>query len=212
MPGRVGAAESSVSRSFPVVVLPTTDARSTGTPLTYPAAVERRVPLRQAALLSAYGVAGRIFLAPRGWTGRGVMAANNGVVATLSAGTGSGTPGGRLEYQWEETCWGCAAGDAAQYFPWPRAHWNEIRVAEVPLPQARRLLHKVYLTLRQLAYRAPDTADGLEVDGLVYSSIDGRPDTASTPRYPLFERVEVALPASLHNLATTMLNPFVRSR
>ena len=201
VPGRIAAADSWVIRSFDVTVLPTRGPGRTSAPPTYVAAVLRRIPARHAALLTAYGVAGRIFLAPRGWTGSGVFAGAKGATATLRATARSPVAAGTLDYRYEDSCWGCAIDDAARYFVWPREHWTEVRAANMPLPPARRLVRKVYVTPRLIAYQAPDTSVGLEVNGLIYSSIDERPHTT-----PLLMRVEVTLPHSQHALATTMLD------
>ncbi len=59
-----------VEKTFPVTVLPTDSAMNYTPP--YPSTITIHVPTEQVPLLAIYGVAERVFLAPRGWTGNGV--------------------------------------------------------------------------------------------------------------------------------------------
>ena len=194
-----GSAPGRVESSFRVIVLPTDSA--VNDMLAYPATVTRSVPTDQTSILAAYGVAERIFIAPRGWTGHGRIAIDAGAAATLHPRPGSPVPRGSIYYRLEY-CARCALSAGAEYFESLRRHWDAN--AWGPMPPARPLVRKVSLSPRLIAYQASDTRDGLEVNGLVYSGLVGREVAAGY----LFKILEVALPRSRHSLATTMLDMF----
>ena len=188
-----------VVQTFRIIVLPTDSAM--GDVPKYPSNVTVRVPADQVYHLSAYGVAERVFIAPRGWAGHGATSMDGGAIATLGPSARSSMPSGSIEYRLEGGCYGCAVFEAARYFLWLRAHWDDAAWGQIPA--ARPLLRKVYLSPRLIAYQAPDTREGLEVNGLVYTTVAGKPG----PGY-LFKRLEVTLPHSQRALATTILDNF----
>jgi hypothetical protein len=192
--------------SLPVVVLRTSQALPQT--LHYPARVRMRVPAQWARVLSAYGVDGVVLIAPTRWTGEGSMGVDGGASATLHPAVAASTAIGHLTYLGIPACYGCAVDESARYFTWARTSYSSlIGASNLPIPAPRPLLHKVTLAHSLLAYQAPNTLDGLEVNGVAFSTVDRT--NPCNPRCFLFSREEAALPAFQHALASVLLNVFI---
>lgn len=196
--------------SLPITILHTSQALPQMN-IGYPAYVHVRVPTQWAHALSAYGVDGVVLVAPTGWTGEGSMGADGSARATLHSLAGSPSAGW-LTYTRIPVCYGCALSESARYFSWVRETWSSLsNSTSVPIPPARPILQEVPLTHSTLAYLAPGTADGLEVNGVAYSVVDQRNAGLQLCRFncALFADEELALPGSQHSLASAILNAFI---
>ena len=204
-----GAAQELIEREFAVTVLPSTFGFSDRYVPRYPATVRLRVPTEHALLLDAYGVADRILVAPRGWFGGGDEGMDGSAEATLGPRSGSPVPTGFVKLDEYPYCVGCAAGAAAKYFSRVREHYAEITLAPPSTtPPLRPLLRRVYLTPHLIAYQAPSTPGGLEINGVAYTPL---PDKTKGNLFMNLEvgLPEVGLPPSNHALASTILNAYI---
>lgn len=213
-PSLVSEAQGSsgqVDLSLRVAILRTSQA-SPQMQLRYPAVVHVRVPAQWSHLLAAYGIASVVLIAPNGWTGEGSKGADGSANATLSPETGSPVPAGSLSYTAIPACYGCALNESSRYFSWARESWSSLSGSiGFPMPPRRPLLHEVALAHELLAYQAPSTVDGLEVNGVAYSSVDrnNAGTQACASNCSLFKNEEIALPVSQHSLASAILNAFL---
>lgn len=182
--------------SMLVVRLPTTDPLSM---TTYARPINLPPPMKDGYRLSAYVVARTTLIAPERWSGQGSVGVDGTASATLTATPSAQIAAGRLEYEYIPVCQGCVWLAAGQYFDSVRAHWNDSPFSSQPLPPERQFVEKVLLAPHLLAYHAPDSPDGLEVNGVAYF------DAAAGK----FQRMEIALPAAQHRLATIVLNTFI---
>ncbi len=193
-------ASGSIAVTLPVTKLSTSFGVDYG--LTVPNSVTVTIPAAWVGDVAAYW-SGTVFLAPAGWTGRGLYGADGSGGITLYPAGGSPSRGERITIFSDGGCVGCGVEPAAQFFPYLRTHWSQVRVIDAPAPRPVRVISEVFLSPNIAAYRLPDTRDGLEVNGVAYSGlIDHASDIT-------FEQMNAYLPASDHGLATVILNYFL---
>lgn len=155
--------------------------------------------------IQAYGFNGQIFLAPAGWTAQGTVGEDGGVAFYLFPTSGSTTSGARFMFNDSGGCTGCSIDNAAHYFP-------DVLNSSVDIIKSMIIDYKPItgLTLTPLSqnlaeYSLPNTSDGLAVEGVAYQNgIINNTDSDIT-----FEKLEIYLPATQHNLSTFLLNDFI---
>jgi hypothetical protein len=194
---------------LPVRVL---DTASGGDPLQfdYPTRISAPIPAEWAQQVAAYGVAGIVILAPKGWTASDAGIGANGTSGLMLQSTGSSAIAGTLEY--EQTAGRVVAGwdRAAQYFSWVHDQWrdsglpDELSDSGLPNdpPDLRPGMVATIISRQLIKYRiAPnDNAGEGEVNGIARTGIgvDGDGDS--------FVRLEVVLPPDARDLATAILD------
>lgn len=162
-----------------------------------------RIPAQWAKDLGAYW-SGQVFLGPAGWTGNGLIGADGSEAIALHPQGGSASTGPRIVITGSGGCFGCGAQAAASFFQAVRDHWSRYQTIPGPPPPKAQVKSEVYLTPNVLAYQLPNTADGLEVNGVAYSGLIGQ-FTGLT-----FESMQTVLPSAQHGLASIILNYFLK--
>lgn len=192
-------ASPTISVTLRVTQLPTTNAG--GSSLGYPGVVTVTLPAAFVSHVAAYGVAGTVLIGPAHWTGRGAVGADGGSMATLRPDGGAHGGGARMVFSYDGGCVGCSWSDASAYFPMvARAIGGTGQVAESP-PAG---LTSVPLGSGIMAYSLPNSAGGLQTNGVAYTNL---PSAAAS--VPVFENLSLTLPETEHPLATVILNAFV---
>jgi len=122
-----------VTVTLPVRVLRTTSGASSHERLRYPASVTIQVPSQWAHSLEACGIAGRVFVAPKGWTAGAVgqIDADGGRFVNLASGR-SDIPGD-MTYSLEVSHF-AVWQDASVYIPWVRRNWSLSGIGGSPPP------------------------------------------------------------------------------
>jgi hypothetical protein len=198
---------SNVTAVLGVHVLPTEQGISDATPPSYPSTVTVRVPRSWEQDLAAYGVAGVVLLAPKGWVEKSALiAADGGTGATLEASKSAAIPG-QFAYETSGGGWGNTWSDAAPYFPWVRQDWKKSNLG-FSCPGRPAGLVEQFKGTQQADYslsRGAEARKGLRVTGVAQTSL--------TPSNPSaeggFDGLEVALPLKDRGLAKVMLDYFV---
>lgn len=156
------------------------------------------VPKVYSDQLGAYGMANKIFIAPKNWTGSANVGADGSGGGSLYPQGGSTSIGPNLQYDVDPACVYCAYGAAAPYFSearqWILANEPGSTVSDIPGITGSFINPKLY------SFSLPNTADGLEVNGVAYFKTQ-----------PYFTSLTVTLPASQHDLASLILNHFITS-
>ncbi len=198
------SSQGNISLTLPVRKLPTNFAVEASRPM--PSSVTVSVPASWRGAVGAYW-SGVVFLGPVGWTGKGVYGADGsgGVTLYPPGADPSQSPyhGPYVAITTAGGCMGCGDASAAGFFAYVRKNWSQFRVIDGPAPKPMPVLSQVALSPNIVAYRLPDTAGGLEVNGVAYSGLVHH--ASGLP----FEQMNVALPAKDHALATAVLNYFL---
>ena len=166
-----------------------------------PRSVKVTIPAAWQGEIGAYW-SGTVLLGPAGWTGKGLYGADGSGGVQLYPPGGSAASGARMLVEIDGACMGCGAVPAGAYFAYVRRNWSRFEVVPGPAPTPVKVLSEVYRSPNLIAYRLPDTKDGLEVKGLAYSGLVN--DASSIP----FESMTVYLPKPDHALATAILDFF----
>ncbi|MDA8345134.1 MAG: hypothetical protein M0Z66_06585 [Thermaerobacter sp.] len=101
--------------------------------------------------------------------------------------------------------WAAGGASAARYFADVRRHWSQFRVIDQPPLPPEHVVSEVQLSANVIAYRLPNTAGGLEVNGVAYSGLVN--NASGLP----FEQMNAYLPKGDHSLATLILNYFLQN-
>lgn len=169
----------------------------------FPKSLSVVLPRQWVGQVAAYGVAGCVILAPVGWTGSGLVAADGNSGAHLHA-TASATIRGSLAFSTIPACYGCAMGEASLYFPsvvkacqqaYPPPYPPPGTICGPPLAMKRD-----FLSPGLLAYSLSPTVNGVAETNLVQSA---------TAQVNLFAMEQVSLPQPDVPLETVLLNYFV---
>lgn len=147
----------------------------------YPKTIRVEVPTSISGRISAYGVAYRVWIAPKGWTGTATIGGDGSTDADLHPVNGS-SRGPRFHYENSGGCAGCALHAAAPYFPDAMQSWKELFGFDTPAPLPSDL-RIVRVSQKLMTYSSSSGAD-LLMQGVVY--FDGSE--------PLFEKDEFVLP------------------
>lgn len=167
----------------------------------YPASIRVTVPQSVSGELAAYGVAGTVVVGPASWTGRGQVGADGSAGFTLAPPGVSPGSGAEMIYQFDGACVGCTWGDASAYFPAVAAALPSAGVGPASSPPPG--LQTEPLAAGLIGFSLPDSISGYQLNGVAYTNLPG--STAD----PIFEELELSLPASEHTLATVILNALV---
>lgn len=100
-----------------VQVLPTSYGVDTPPAETYPKTIQVSDGGPFSELIAAYGLANRVWIAPKGWIGSAAVAFDGRTVMNLYPPNGSAKSGPRFRYEDTGGCAGCALDGAAPYFP-----------------------------------------------------------------------------------------------
>jgi hypothetical protein len=169
---------------------------------TYPKTVKVHVLQGFGSQLAAYGAANQIVIAPKNWTGTGLIGATGGLSVDLhpmdisqksqitvhipSSGTGE------VAYEYYQYTEGSGSG------------WT----GDVPPPVATSLpglkSDSTDLTSRLAKYSLPDTKEGLEVRGVLYSDIRSVPQSQQS-----LQREQITIPKEQDALLQVLLNAFI---
>ena len=163
----------------------------------FPKSVTVVVPRQWAGEVAAYGVAGCVLLAPKGWSGSGTLYEDGGGEARLHA-TSMATISGSLTYQFVSACYGCAMMDASLYFP------SLLKACEQAYPPGTGCgpplaMKRDFLKPGLVAYSISPTVNGVAETDLP----KGFPGGAT------FAMVQVSLPQADVPLETVLLNYFI---
>jgi len=188
-----------VRETLPVEALQTEQPPTETSQPLYPDVVTVEIPQPWANDVSAYGLAGSVFIAPAGWYGSGSVGQDGSSGMSLHSDVTTGIPG-TLEGQFESSGeGGYASADAAAYFPWVRKDmgiWGSGVTAAAP----RTGLTERFVG-RDLAWYAvansKDTVRHLQDSGIAQISNNGEFS---------FDHLEVTLPATDRDLAKAILN------
>ena len=195
------------SVSLPVVKLHTRYGIDVDSEPTYPLSVVVSVPQSISNQLSAYGAAGDVVVGPRGWTGQGLVAANGNRSIELSPKNSSRDRGARVSVFSASTGEGSAILGAAPYSPWIQSHWRWLGF-DVEPPALKGGIRLVSLTPRLTSYSLPNTPEGLEVRGVIFSDAQDR----IQDRMWAFTQMEVVLSRGQRHLARGILDVFITQR
>ncbi|HVC35369.1 MAG TPA: plastocyanin/azurin family copper-binding protein [Chloroflexota bacterium] len=181
--------------TLPVHLLVTSCALA-GCSFAYPSSVAVQVPPAYAGALGAYGAAGIVVVGPAGWTGVGSVGVQGNTFVSLYPVGSSRTRGPRVEVTTEST--GAAMLNAASYFE--QARLDEQHEGN-PVPPPPAGMTETFIDPELVAYRLPNTPDGLGIDGVAYFT-DKVPGT-------IFKQEEVVLPLGERRLSTVILDAFI---
>jgi hypothetical protein len=148
-----------------VIVLPTSNGAGMSVE-TYPKTIRVNGAAPFSERIAAYGLANRVWIAPKDWTGSAEVGADGSTLVKLFPLNGSQKSGPRFRYSDTGGCAGCALGEAAPYFPNAMREWKKsfgYETAEV-LPPGIKLV-PVSSTL--VMYLLPDKG-GLLGRGVAY--------------------------------------------
>jgi hypothetical protein len=173
----------------------------------YPSSVTVSVPQSISNRLSAYGAAGEVVIGPNGWTGEGLVGANGNISIELHPKNGSKDRGAGVWVFFASPGTGSAIFAAAPYSPWIQSHWKELGF-DVDPPALKDGLRLTSLTPHLSGYTLPNTPEGLEVRGVVFSDA---PDHLQD-RMWAFTQMEAVLSPRQRDLAREILDLFVTRR
>ena len=207
--GSTTAATGLTTLTLPVHVLGTAFGVD-GVTLKYPSDVVVGIPQEWVGQLSAYGVAGAVLLAPRGWTESDALIAADGSSRVTLHSTSSSAIKGMVYFEQTSASVGSAWDESARYFPWVQDHWSESGFPG-PAPSLEPGLTEHFDQGQQLIeyslHGGVQTQSGLEVNGVAHTGID--PNSLQLTAYPGLDRLEVTLPSEDHGLATVILNYYL---
>ncbi len=174
-------------------MLPTADASPTEdgeepAPLEY--TDSNLVPAAWRDKLATYGVADRHVIAPVAWTGKGALATNGGVAASIYPPGGSDADGPRLTYYSETSCVGCILGHAAEFFKDAREEYGD----QYDPKDATHVTNKPGVRVKQVSdkivsYTLP-LEHGLVMQGLVFYGSE----SPEIDKY--YREIKIVLPAA----------------
>jgi hypothetical protein len=200
-------ASDTAAVSLPVVKLNTRHGIDVDSEPTYPSSIVVSVPLSISNQLSAYGAAGEVVVGPRGWTGRGVAAANGSISIELYPENGSRDRGARVFVFLASPGTGSAILGAAPYSPWIQSHWKGLGF-DVEPPALKAGIRLISLTPRLSSYSLANTPEGLEVRGVFFLDAQDR----IQDRMWSFTQMEVVLSSGQRHLARGLLDVFIDQR
>jgi len=117
--------------------------------------------------LGAYGLAGGVWLAPKGWTGQGLLGADGSSQIDLYQQGGSKSYGARISYSEIPACVGCMVDAAAPYFSSATLEYNKGNFGEVAPLIIPSGLVATSISPTLITYTLPNE-NGLSVRGVVY--------------------------------------------
>ena len=120
-----GTPDTLIAAKLSVHVIPTSYASGVGSQGKYPQTISLKIPATLKDSVSAYGAAGRIWLAPRGWDGMAAQGADGSTGVKLRPALVHSRVGPYVIYSDDGGCAGCAITDAARYFPDAKAKSRE---------------------------------------------------------------------------------------
>ena len=170
----------------------------------YPTTLTVAVPTSFSGEVAAYGVAGTVILGPSGWTGSGQVGVDGSVGFTLSPSGESAGAGSEMVFRFDGACAGCAWSDASAYFPELAAAAPSAGLGSEPTPLPG--LQTEPLAAGLIGYSLPASLPGDQVEGVAYTNLPA----ATTD--PIFDSLELTLPAAEHPLATVLLNALVANQ
>lgn len=184
--------------TLPVIILPTTFGLPGEEEPKYPSTVSVEAPSE--LQLAAYGTAGRVWLAPRSWTGHGGVGVGGNIFVQLYPVGGNGVAGQRVTYTVMTACEVCMLSSAAPYFPEALKRWNEERNRDgrnpVAFPAIEILSSRIGPHL--VHYGLPEE-NGLPVHGAAFYDPSGD---------AFYEEVRLVLPQTDERLAEFLLKYF----
>ena len=159
-------------------------------------------------LIGAYGTAYKVWIGPKGWTGKGESGADGNTVATLYpppfTGSSDSTP--HVSYYEVPACWGCMLFAAAPYFPRAMKEYNENFNADnkdpIKIPDGIQI-HQISATL--ITYTLPVSHHLLNC-GVAYYLPAGEEGDA------YYKEAHFVLPENETKLADFLVKDFIRSK
>ena len=165
---RVGPPDSLLAAKLRVHVIPTSYGAGAGDHRKYPKTISLQVPASLIDSVSAYGAADRIWLAPKGWTGRAAQGADGSTAVEFRPHFGRLRGGPYVIYRDDGGCAGCAVVDAARYFPEVRDEARDLYGHHEKTPVGLRT-HRV--SSRLVTFNLPGTT-GTVSHGVAFYSGD----------------------------------------
>lgn len=192
-----------INITLPVTVL-NTDFGITGVTLPpYPKTVTITIPTQYSDKVAVYGVSGHTILAPKGWTGKGLIGASGSDGFDLYPIENNET-GSKISVEIASTGTGPAFYNAAPFFSWARTHFP----VGIPTPTPIPGLTVSVITSHLVAYSYPAVSSDIEVNGIAFSDAQDH----EKDQFWSFEKMEVVLPKTQHDLSTILLNNYIQQR
>ena len=171
---------------------------------TYPTLVMVSVPLYFENKLQAYGVAGKILIAPKDWQGEALIAADGTLTVKLASPGGEFAKGSTLTLLVVSPGTGNVIYNAAQYFPFVRTHWSEL-FGEMPLPAETKIIAQ-WFSPTLLKYQLKNSPKGMKVAGVIFSDVQKQWQTKNY----MFVQLELTYPADQQALVSVLTNIFIK--
>lgn len=165
----------------------------------YQRAITVSIPKLYVNAVTAYSAAEMVIIAPKAWTGEGVVSADGSANVTLHPIGESESSGPAITVTTFPSCYVCAVAGAAPYFDQARQLVESQHYSSAAAPAG---LVRNFVTSQLVRYSLPATRDGLERNGVAYIGSDN-----SQPGPP-FLRMEVALSATQRGLSNVLLDVF----
>ncbi|HVN26361.1 MAG TPA: prepilin-type N-terminal cleavage/methylation domain-containing protein [Candidatus Paceibacterota bacterium] len=186
--------------SLPITALPWTFAGTSGSNAGYPKKISIGVPPEFAGQIAAYGVAGKVWLGPAGWTGSGSEGQDGSLEVNLYPSGESATSGPHVSYENIPACSNCMLYAAGTYFPAARQEEaGTYPYATSTIPQGL-VVSTVSPTL--VTYELPNQ-NGLLTRGVAYY------DPHNDPLGFYYLEATYVLPQSQADLANALVQAFI---
>lgn len=196
VPARGRDPGTTVTVKLRVRVIPTSYGAGPGEHGKYPKRISLKIPAKLKNQISAYGAAHQTLLAPKGWTGTAAQGADGSTDVRLYPHSGYSQDGSYVIYRDDGGCAGCAALDAAPYFPDAKSSAQEFGSYKEKIPAGLEI-HR--LSPHLVTFGLPG-APGITVRGVVFYSGNSDYDYA---------RVQLALPRPEAALMRFLLRHYV---
>lgn len=188
--------------ALPVKTLETKTNASLENSFEYPKIINVSVPQDYDNELAAYGASSEVVIAPKGWLGSGMVAADGNRTVELKSQGGVWGTGSKIDLFIASTGTNNALFGAAPYFPWVRQHWSDLSKEQMP---KAAIMESTPLTSKLIKYSLKNPPEGYMVSGIVYSDASDH----LKDQFWSFVQMEITYPASQKDFANAILNIFV---
>lgn len=192
------ADEQRATITLTVHVLPTSYGTDVPPAENYPKTIQVNDAVSFSGRIAAYGLANRVFIAPKDWTGSAAVGADGSTLVTLFPVNGSTKSGPRFRYENEGGCAGCALDAAAPYFPNAMREWKKWNGSLGPADKLPRRLKLIPISSTLTLYSSPDA-----------DSLFGRGAACFAPSEPSFAKAEFFLAEGDAKLLNWLVNTVV---
>ena len=169
----------------------------------FPNNVTIAAPENLKPMLGAFSTRQKIIIGPKDWTGDEKIGTNGNIVISLYPKGGSTEKGSRISVYEIPGCWSCALDATIPYFEPARNEAKQYSPKMFDPNKTPQGMKYKLLSPNIAEYTLPDTADGLQIKGVVYTKIVK--DKITTPVLTM----EVILPAKDMKLGEFLLKNYL---